>query len=76
LGGYIEHKEYYTETIKARTEKSALNKFGKPYQLKAVDLLNSQTWWDGDWLVEFRSIKKVKEYVCPSCNGHRKIVTA
>jgi hypothetical protein len=76
VGRYVEHKEYYTETVKARTQKSALNKFGKPYKLKAVDLLTNETWWDGDWLMEFRSIREVKEQTCSNCNGQGKIVIA
>ncbi|TAH29682.1 MAG: hypothetical protein EAZ06_05915 [Cytophagales bacterium] len=74
VGRYGEHKEHYTEIIKARTEKSALNKFAKTYNLKANDITND-TWWDNEWLMELRNIKQVTEHACLNCNGTGKIFT-
>ncbi len=74
IGRYVEQKEYYSEIVEARTEKSALNKFAKLYKLKAADLLNGNTWWDNQWLMEFRNITEVKEHICPHCKGTGKIV--
>lgn len=60
VGRYGEHKEYYSETIKANTEKSALNKFAKTYNLKANEIINDN-WWSGEWLMEFRNVKEITE---------------
>lgn len=68
VGRYVEQKEHYYETITAKTEKSALNKFAKIYNLKANDIINDN-WWSGDWLMEFRNIREVTEHTCPHCNG-------
>lgn len=72
VGRYVEHKEHYSKTIIAKTEKSALNKFAKTYNLKANDIVNDN-WWSGEWLMEFRSIQEIIEHTCPNCNGTGKI---
>lgn len=73
----FDNKEYYSEIIKARTEKSALNKFAKTMGIKDIALLQNSTdftWWDdNDWLMSFRNIREITEHTCPHCNGTGKI---
>jgi hypothetical protein len=69
----FDNKEYYSEIIKAKTEKSALNKFAKIHNIKANDII-STSWWDNNWLMEFRNIKEITEHTCPHCNGTGKII--
>jgi hypothetical protein len=65
LGRYIEHKEYYSEIIDARTEKSALKKFMKTFNIKKSNIYSEKpdlAWWDNEWLMELRSITEIQTY--------------
>lgn len=54
-----ESKDWCEEIIEAKTEKSALNKFCKLFEIKLKDL--DDTWWEGEFLNEFKSISEVEE---------------
>lgn len=77
VGRYSEHKEYYSEIIEARTEKSALNKFTKSFGIKKENIYSdtlSLSWWDNDWLMSLKCINEIKVQVCQTCDGTGKII--
>jgi hypothetical protein len=90
----LEHSEYGHEDIEAASEDKALKTFVKgrlfdachietydgprPRKLADVDPSRLRAWWEGDWLIVFRTIHETNMVSCPVCHGegevHREVV--
>ena len=75
ISRYYEEKIHSTEIINANSEKIALKKFAKLFNIKDFNLLLDPnfSWDDGLWIASFKCIKEINEMDCPHCNGNGKI---
>lgn len=75
-GYYHETSEHYTDHIRAKSRAEALKKFYRKYKLDKASICQAKDlkWWDGDWLMSFSYVKKVKSTVCSHCSGSGKIL--
>ena len=70
-GYYHEHSEWYTEYLKASSQREALRKFARRHRVGQVNLRNAEQWewWENDWFMAFRYVKPAESKPCSSCQG-------
>lgn len=85
----LEHSEYGHEDVEAASEIEALKAFVEgrlfevesiydydgpwPETLADVDPSRLKGWWEGDWLIVFRSIHETDMVACPVCHGDGEV---
>lgn len=74
-GYYGEGSEWHAERVRAVTRADALRIFAARHRLKGATSRNADEWrwWDGDWFMAFRYVKKADTRRCPSCRGSGQV---
>jgi hypothetical protein len=86
---FYEHEEYGHEDVEAESESEALSIFvggrlfdvdhieeydgPEPAEVADVDPCRLKAWWEGDWLVVFRTIHETDMVPCPVCHGEGEV---
>ena len=86
---FHEHSEYGHEDVEAHSEAEALKCFVKsrlldvgdvdkydgprPRRLARVEPSRLESWWEGDWLIVFRTIHEPDMVPCPVCHGEGEV---
>jgi hypothetical protein len=91
---FYEHDEYGHEDVEAPSEAEAMKVFvegrlfdvdhiedydgPEPETLADVDPSRLKAWWEGDWLIVFRTVRETDMLPCPVCHGegeaHQELV--
>ena len=75
---YRETSDHHSDYIHAENESAALEVFAKRHKIPTESTLppDKWTWWDSEWLCEFRAIESVNVLPCPHCDGNGEIAVS